>query len=149
MNRINTVDYKCKLKITPKRRNIFIVLAAVIVFYLMDNLSFIPFRGKPLFQYGIKPLLLLAVTYIIWRFPNLRPAGKIRLHSFINSLALICGGFYIVAMFAGDFLTAWEKSLFLYTKGNNDQFFLCFYLTHMDRVFQGLFDKLLGKKEYF
>ncbi|MGB3959554.1 MAG: hypothetical protein WBL90_04825 [bacterium] len=103
-----------------KRKYIITILILIVVFYLLENTPLIPFRGKPFFQYGLKPSLLLLASYMIWHFPHLRPAGKLRLYGFLNSLALIFAGFYILAMFAGGLIDGLGKSPFSFTPRGQD-----------------------------
>ena len=112
---MNSIKIKNNYKKVNKKLCVIIIFTITTIFYLIENLPSIPFRNSITFLYLVRPSLMLGAAYLIWCFPRPRVAGKVRLHGFINSLALIFAGFYIMAMFAGGLIDGLGKSPFSLT----------------------------------
>ncbi|MGI6485062.1 MAG: signal peptidase I [Tepidanaerobacteraceae bacterium] len=150
---VSAVDidrFKDKYRKQNKKLNITLIFAIICVMYLFDNLPFIPFRNSITYLYMIKPSLMLGAAYIVWSFPHPRSQGKVRLHGFINSLALIFAGFYIMGMFAGGLIDGLGKSPFSFTpKGIMINIFFVFSLLLWTELSRAYLINCLARKSFF
>jgi len=147
---IENLQIKNNYKKVNKRLYVIIIFTIITIFYLMENLHLIPFTKSLTFLYWIRPSLMLAAAYLVWSFPQPRTAGKVRLYGFINSLALIFAGFYIVAMFAGGLIDGLGKSPFSFTpKGILINIFFVFSLLLWTEYSRAYLINCLAKKRVF
>lgn len=96
-------------KLKNSIKNIVLLLAMTII-YLLENLKSITFNGSSLFIYVIKPVLWILISFLIWLFPKVKPKGKIRLYSLLRWWSLYLSFIYIVIMFAGGLVDGFGKS---------------------------------------
>lgn len=82
---------------------------------IITNSSVLRFQNSYLFNYVFKPALWLMVAFVIRWFPRTRVAGKLRLKRFLNILALVCAGFYILFILGGGLIDGLGKSPYSFT----------------------------------
>lgn len=86
---------------SSKKRCLIIVFAMIFI-YVLENSPIIRLIDNFAFNYIIKPILWIGLSFIIWRFPNIRPKGKLKLRRFLYFWAFNFAVIYIiVSVFAG------------------------------------------------
>lgn len=81
-------------KSSSKRCLIFVVLLLSI--YILENSPATRYIDSFIFNYILLPILWIGLTYFIWKSPNIRAKGKLKLRSFLNFWALNFAIIYIV-----------------------------------------------------
>lgn len=96
-----------------KARRCALLIGLISFIYLVDIFS--PLKGSFWGTYVIRPLLWAGVAVTVWSFPRARPAGKLRLHKYLNMLAFVCAVSYIMVMIMGGMVIGFGKSPYSFT----------------------------------
>lgn len=93
-----------------------ILLFGVLLFiYLAENAAFFFSEISFFYTYIFQPLLWLGLAYLVRSFPGVRPAGRLRLRSYLAILAFICAVLYLMSMFAAGIWEGFGKSPYSFT----------------------------------
>ncbi len=96
---------------TKKSRNrCFLLIVLMISIYILENLSFGTFISNSTLNYIIKPILWSGLAYIVWRFPHIRPKGKLKLRTLIFFWTINFGIIYILISILAGIVDALGKS---------------------------------------
>ena len=95
----------------------FLLVVLLSAIYLIDGLPFLKkiVESTFLFSYVLKPALWVCLTLIVLYFAKVKPVGKLRFKSYLNSLAFVCAVSYILLMIMGGFLDGFGKSPYSFT----------------------------------
>lgn len=104
----------------PNQARCLILLGFLFLIWSTQNIDLFPFlksdlAGSPLITYVLRPLLWLSLALAIWFLPRTRPAGRLRLKTFLCTMAFICAGFYILCQIAGGWVDGFGKSPYSFT----------------------------------
>lgn len=96
---------------TKKSHNrCFLLIILMIFIYILENSSVVTFINNSTFNYIIKPILWIGLAYIVWRFPHIRPKGKLKLRKLIFFWAINFGIIYILISILAGIVDALGKS---------------------------------------
>lgn len=88
---------------TQRSKNRCTILIFLLLFiYILENSSLNALMSNFIFNYVIKPILWIGLSYVVWTFPRIRGKARLKLRSLIYIWALNFGILYIIiSVFAG------------------------------------------------
>ncbi len=94
----------------PPRRAAWIILTLVTAIYLAENLQWLSALGPTLGTYIVRPLLWVAVTFIVIAFPRYQPLGKYRSRNDAIQMAAVIGFVQVMLYVIGGLFSGFGKS---------------------------------------
>lgn len=100
-------------KLLPTRntkKKCIILIVLILGIYLLENSSITKYVNSSTFNFIIMPILWIGLIYIVWKFPHIRPKGKLKQRSFLNFWALNFATIYIIISILAGIMDALGKS---------------------------------------
>ncbi len=96
------------------KMRVALIILCLIMFYLIENLSFLSagFIKPPRL---LLPVLWLLLSWLIWWLPRPRAEGRLRLRTLLIFLAVVSAGLFLLAMLATGFIEGFGKSPYAFT----------------------------------
>ena len=88
----------------------FIVIILLLSMYAFENSPISKYIDGFTFNYIIKPILWIGLTFIIWSYPRIKPKGLLKLRSLINFWSLSFAVVYIITTVLAGLIDALGKS---------------------------------------
>lgn len=88
----------------------YLLIGLMLLIYILENSFIATLINNSTFNYIIKPILWIGIAYITWRFPYIRPKGKLKLKSMIYFWALNFAIIYILISVSAGIVDALGKS---------------------------------------
>lgn len=82
----------------------------MLILYIIENSQVTKLVSSYGFNYIIKPILWIGIAIIVWRFPNIRPKGKLKLRKFIYFWAFNFAVIYTIITFLAGLVDGLGKS---------------------------------------
>ena len=73
-----------------------LVIILLLFIYALENSTITRYIDSSIFNYIIKPILWIGITFIVYRIRHIKPTAKLKHRSFLNFWAMYFGIFYII-----------------------------------------------------
>lgn len=88
----------------------FIIAIFMISVYILENSPIITLIDSFIFNYILRPILWIGLSYMVWKLPHIRAKGLLKLRSFVNLWALNFAIIYIIISVSAGVIDAFGKS---------------------------------------
>lgn len=125
-----------------------LLLIIMLSIYSVDNIQLFTFKNTSLYIYTIKPLIWATVILMVYFFPRMKPAGRIRLNGDLRWWAGCLAVAYILLMLGGGLIYGFGKSPYdLSPKGILKNIFIFFIpLVSKELIRAYLINSIKGKR---